>query len=91
MDNKAILTAFWNCGDDQIIQFALIRAHLNKKEEEVVKHILDDCLTQEECAELMGYSTRRIQDFWYNGMYKLLRIPWVNAYGAFLIHEKGVY
>ncbi|MBQ0112691.1 MAG: hypothetical protein KBT03_06145 [Bacteroidales bacterium] len=75
-----LLKAFWNCGDDQIIQFAIQRAHLNKKELQVITMILDECMTQEEVAEQLNYSTRRIQDFWYSGANKLLNIKWVEAF-----------
>lgn len=41
-------------------------------------------MTQEEVAEKLSYSTRRIQDFWYSGATKLLNIPWVKAYALSL-------
>ena len=78
--DKSLLQAFWNCGDNQIIEFAIMRARLNKRENEVIHLLLDECMTQEEVAESLGYSPRRIQDFWYSGARKLLNIPWVNAY-----------
>lgn len=84
MDGK-LLKAFWNCGDNQIIEFALIRAHLNRLEREVVNLVLDECMTQEEIAERMGYSTRKVQDFWYSASAKLLGIPWVYAYALELL------
>lgn len=43
--------------------------------------MLDECLTQEEIAEEIGYSVRRVQEFWYSASEKLLKIPWVVAYG----------
>lgn len=79
MDNN-LLTYFWNCGDDTIIQFALQRGHLNRHEREVIHLMLDECMTQEETAEAIGYSTRRTQEFWSSGANKLLSIPWVRAY-----------
>lgn len=82
--DKKLLTAFWNCGDNQIIEFALIRAHLNKHERDVIHLMLDECMTQEETAEAIGYSTRRIQEYWYSGATKLLNIPWVKAYALSL-------
>lgn len=82
--DRNLLQYFWNCGDDQIIQFALQRAHLNKREEEVIKLLLDECCTQEEAAEIMGYSSRRVQEFWYSGADKLLNIAWVRAYAKAL-------
>lgn len=78
--DKSLLTYFWNCGDDQIIQFAIQRAHLNKHEKDVLICMLDDCMTQEETAEAIGYSTRRTQEFWSTASGKLLGIPWVKAY-----------
>lgn len=82
--DRSLLKAFWNCGDNQIIEFAILRAHLNRLEKEVINYMLDECMTQEQIAELMGYSTRKIQDFWYSASDKLLGIPWVYAYSTML-------
>lgn len=83
-NDKELLHSFFNCGDDEIIQFALVRAHLNRHEREVIELILDECLTQEQTAERLNYSTRRIQQFWYSGAKKLLNIAWVRAYALSL-------
>jgi len=83
--SKDLLQAFWNCGDDAIIQFAITRAHLNRHEREVIELTLDECLTQEQTAEKINYSTRRVQQFWYSGAKKLLDIPWVSAYASALL------
>lgn len=77
---KTLLKAFWNCGDGQIIEFALIRAHLNKREQQVIEMMLDECMTQEEIAERLDFSTRQIQEYWSSGADKLLAIPWVKAF-----------
>lgn len=82
--NRDLLTYFWNCGDDQIIEFAMIRARLNRREKEVIHLLLDECMTQEQVAEEINYSTRRVQQFWYSGAEKLLNIPWVRAYALSL-------
>lgn len=82
--DRSLLRYFWNCGDNQIIEFAITRAHLNRKEEQVVRLMIDECMTQEEIAEQMNYSTRRVQDFWYSASEKLLNIPWVKAYALSL-------
>ena len=82
--DKELLKYFWNCGDNQIIEFAILRARLNSKERKVLEYMLDECLTQEETAEEMGYSTRRIQDFWCSAARKLLNIDWVEAYAISL-------
>lgn len=82
--DRNLLTYFWNCGDDQIIEFAMLRAHLNRHEREVIHLLLDECMTQEEVAERIDFSTRRVQDFWYSGADKLLNIPWVKAYALSL-------
>lgn len=82
--DRSLLYAFWNCGDGQIIDFALMRAHLNRRELDVLHLILDECMTQEEVAEKIGYSTRRTQEYWYSGADKLLSIPWVMAYAKSL-------
>lgn len=81
---KTLLSYFWNCGDTHIIEFALLRARLNKRESEVLKYILDDCLTQEEAAEAMNYSVRAVQNYWRSGTNKLLAIDWVVAYAEYL-------
>lgn len=78
--DRNLIKFFWNCGDDGIIQFALLRAHLNRHEKDTISLMLDDCYSQEEAAEKLGYSTRRIQEYWYSGTKKLLSIPWVVAY-----------
>lgn len=78
--NRSLLTFFFDCGDDQIIQFAIQRAHLNRLEKEVIRLRMDECMTQEEIAEAIGYSVRRVQDLWYSGADKLLSVPWVYAY-----------
>ena len=80
MSNMNLIKAFWNCGDNQIIEFALLRAHLNRMEKEVVKLLLDECLTQEQIADCLNCSTRKVQDEWYSAIGKLLSIPWVKAY-----------
>lgn len=78
--DRNLLKFFWDCGDDGIIQFAMMRAHLNRLEKDVITLMLDECLSQEQVAERIGYSVRRVQDIWYSGADKLLNIPWVLAY-----------
>lgn len=82
--DKDLIKYFWNCGDNQIIEFAILRARLNNNEKQVLQYILDECYTQEETAEKMRYSTRRIQDFWCSAVKKLLGIDWVRAYAISL-------
>lgn len=82
--DKSLIKYFWNCGDNDIIEFALLKARLNKKEKDVLELLLDECMTQEEAAEKMGYSPRRIQEYWYSATYKLLSISWVKAYAQYL-------
>lgn len=77
---KELVKCFWNCGDNQIIEFAMLRARLNSKEKQVLQCMLDECLTQEQTAEKMNYSTRRVQDYWCSAVHKLLNIDWVKAY-----------
>lgn len=84
MDNKDLLYKFFNCGDNDIIEFALLKARLNKREKDVITLMFDECMTQEQIAEELNYSTRRVQDFWYSGARKLLNIPWVKAYATSL-------
>lgn len=80
--DRNLIKDFWNCGDNEIIQFALIRAHLNRLESEVLHLMLDECMTQEQTAEEMHYSARRIQELWASATTKLLSIPWVYAYSV---------
>lgn len=82
--NQSLLKAFWNCGDNQTIEFAIMKARLNRLEMQVVHLMLDECLTQEEAAEEMDKSVRKIQDYWYSASNKLLNIPWVKAYAEVL-------
>jgi len=88
--DRALIKYFYNCGDDSIIQFALVRAHLNKKEKEVLELLLDECNTQEEAAEILDISTRRLQEIWYSATDKMLNIPWVFAYAKELKAKKEV-
>lgn len=87
---KGLLRAFWRCGDNEIIEFAMMRARLNRKEREVVVSLMDECMTQEETAEKMDLSTRHVQNIWYSATNKILSIPWVLAYAKELKDkEKG--
>ena len=78
--DRTLLKDFWACGDNQIIEFALMRARLNRLEKEVVVLMLDECMTQEQTAERMDVSVRRVQNLWYDASDKLLSIDWVRAY-----------
>ncbi len=78
--DRSLVRDFWNCGDSQIIEFAILRARLNKHEKEVLTCMMDECMTQEQTAEHLDVSTRKVQDWWYSGADKLLSIPWVTAY-----------
>jgi len=64
--DKNLLKVFWNCGDNEIIEFALARARLNRLEHEVVSLMLDECRSQEEIAERIGIS-RQAYAKWENG------------------------
>lgn len=79
--DRAILRAFWGCGDNYIIEFALLRARLNRQEKDVVTMMLDECMTQEQVAEKMDLSVRHVQTIWSSASGKLLSIPWVVSYG----------
>lgn len=78
--DRNLIRYFWNCGDSQIIEFAIMKARLNRLEKEAITLIFDECLTQEKAAEKMDISTRRFQEYWYSAADKLLAIPWVSAY-----------
>lgn len=86
--DRTLLRDFWHCGDDQIIEFAIMRARLNRREKEAISLILDDCRTQEQAAEIMEISTRHFQNIWYSAVDKLLNIAWVRAYAKDLRRAK---
>lgn len=83
-----LLKAFWNCGDSQIIEFALLRARLNRHETEVLTLLLDECMTQESAAEKLDISTRCLQNRLLSAMGKLLNIPWVRVYAESLLKKE---
>lgn len=83
--NTAIIKAFWTCGDSQTINFAIMKARLNRSEKKVIIYILDEDMTQEEAAEHLNMSLRSLQNYWYSAVNKLIRIPWVVAYGKELM------
>lgn len=84
--DRSLIKCFWNCGDNEIIEFAILRARLNQREKDVVTLILDQCMTQEETAEKLYISTRKVQELWASAADKLLKIPWVLAYAKELEH-----
>ncbi|MCQ2508389.1 MAG: hypothetical protein MJ097_06340 [Dorea sp.] len=83
--NTAIIKAFWTCGDSQTINFAIMKARLNRSEKKVIIYILDEDMTQEEAAEHLNMSLRSLQNYWYSAVNKLIKIPWVVAYGKELM------
>lgn len=87
--DRSLLKTFWNCGDNEIIDFAIHRARLNRIEREVIRLTLDECTTQEAAAEIMEISPRRFQEYWYSASDKLLNIPWVAAYARELCYNKS--
>lgn len=86
MRNK-LLKAFWNCGDNDIIEFALLKARLNANEKKVITLALDECMSQEEIAEELDISTRKVQEIWLSAQMKLLNISWVGAYAKELLER----
>lgn len=88
MYDRNLIRYFWDCGDNDIIEFALIKARLNRKEKEVIVNILDECMTQEQVAEKIDISTRQTQRLWCSACDKLLAIPWVFAYAEKLRNLK---
>ena len=85
--DRSLVRDFFRCGDNEIIEFAMLRARLNRKEQDVIRLLIDECLTQEEAAETLDISPRHLQNMWYSATDKLLRIPWLVAY-AKEIREK---
>lgn len=88
MEERNLIKAFFNCGDNRIIEFSIIEARLNKTEKEVLRLMFDECLTQEQIAEEFDISTRKVQDIWYSANRKLLSLPWVIAYSSALLTSK---
>lgn len=85
---RGLIKYFWNCGDNQLIEFAILRARLNRSEKDALCLVLDECFTQEQAAERMDISVRRFQNIWYSATGKLLSIPWVVAYANTIKLEK---
>lgn len=86
--DKSLIKHFWNCGDSQIIEFAMMRARLNRQERNVLHLALDELLTQEQIAEELDTSTRNVQKIWASATVKMLNIEWVYAYSFMLKNEK---
>lgn len=61
--DKELLKYFWNCGDNQIIEFAMLRARLNIKEKKVLECMLDECLTQEELQKRWDIAQEEYKTF----------------------------
>lgn len=76
---KNVIKRFWNCGDSQLVRLACERAGLTRKENEVLRLLLTECLTQEEAAEEMELSTRKVQELWSSASKKLNLIYWVKV------------
>lgn len=87
--DRSLIRAFWACGDSQIIDFAIVRARLDRKEKAVLTAILDDRMTQEETAEKLQISTRTVQKLWASGADKLLKIDWLVAYAESIRRGDG--
>lgn len=88
MNDRSMLKELWNCGDNQFVEFALLRARLNRNEKNTLRLILDECMSQEQAAEHLDVSTRCLQEWWKSGCDKLLEIPWVMAYAVELHRAK---
>lgn len=86
MDN-GLIRHLWGCGDRLYIDYAIMRANLNRKEKEVLHLMLDECMTQEQTAEELDTSTRNVQKIWSCAVEKLLKIEWVQLY-ALALKEK---
>lgn len=86
--DRTLIKDFWSCRDSQIIDFAIMRARLNKNEKDVLRLILDECMTQEQAAECMDISTRNLQKWWYSATDKLLSVEWVLAYAKYIREKK---
>lgn len=82
--DRSLLKYFWNCGDSYLIDFAVMRARLNRNERNVLRMALDECMTQEQIAEDLDTSTRNVQKVWASAADKLLKIEWVNDYSLAL-------
>lgn len=87
-EDRSLVKDFWNCGDGALIAYSIMRAKLNRMECEALRRLLDECMTQEEAAEAMDISVRRLQAYWYSAADKLLQLPWVVAYAGKVRRKK---
>ena len=76
---RNVIKQFWNCGDSSLVKLACERAGLTRKENEVLRLLLTECYTQEETAEKMDISTRKVQELWKSASSKLNLIYWVKV------------
>lgn len=88
--DRSLVKTFWTCGDSQVIDFAMMRARLDRKEKAVITSMLDDCMTQEETADRLQISVRTVQKLWASGTDKLLRIDWLVAYAEALRKRSNI-
>ena len=88
--DRSLVKTFWTCGDSQVIDFAMMRARLDRKEKAVITSMLDDCMTQEETADRLQSSVRTVQKLWASGTDKLLRIDWLVAYAEALRKRSNI-
>lgn len=86
--DRDLIRDFWRCGDNEIIEFAILRAHLNRKQKEILHCMLDECMSQEEAAEELCWSVRTAQEKWAEAADLLLGIPWVEAYAKEIRRQK---
>lgn len=86
--DRSLIKTLWACGDRLYIEYAVMRANLNRKEKEVLRLMLDECHTQEYTAELMDTSTRNVQKLWASATDKLLKIEWVRVYALAMRDER---
>lgn len=88
--DRNIVKLFWKCGDIDIINLACDRAGLTTPERQTLNMLLTDCKTQEETAEELGISTRKVQELWYSSCNKILQIYWVHVIAHYIFHENSI-
>lgn len=75
--DRCIIKEFWKIADSDLIKLAQDKANLTRYEREVLRLMLTECYTQEQTAEIMEISTRKVQDLWKTACDKILSIYWI--------------
>lgn len=86
--DKSLVEIFLKCNDEQLIEYALLKAKISVKELRVLKLLINEGVSVPEAAYTMCISTARLQKIWDKASNKLLAIPWLVAYANELKERK---